>query len=177
MQPKMGSVFLCALLAAACVVPGCQKAGERSDNQPRAVSEVLSTQRTRTTIVPTLDTPLAKSGNAVWCAAFQVAWNQARDDMVGAPLRIANAQSVADRLNGSLVTKAALPPGSYYAAAGRLEDGIIETIHSQMSTCITNSLNFRASTNASRIRASFRTCTLRRRGSRSVFALTRAVRR
>jgi hypothetical protein len=129
----MHSVFVATLLTAACLVPGCQRASERSDYQSQAAPEVLSTQLTGTKIVPTLDTPLAKPGNAVWCAAFQVAWNHARDDVIGSPLRIANAHSVADRLNRSSVTKAVLPPRSYYAAAGRLEEGIIETIHSQMS--------------------------------------------
>jgi hypothetical protein len=94
---------------------------------------VCSTELVGTAIVPTLDTPLAKSGNAVWCATFQVAWNHARDDVVGGPLRIANAQNVADRLNGSSVSEAVLPSDTYYAAAGRLEDGIIQTIHDQMA--------------------------------------------
>ncbi len=84
-------------------------------------------------IVPTLDTPLGQSGNAVWCATFQVAWNRARDDVIGGPLRIANARLVANRLNSSPVTEAALPSGSYFAAAGRLEDGIIETIRREMT--------------------------------------------
>ena len=131
MRQKLGSLWL-ALLAVGCVTLGCQKAGERSDYQPRQVPTISSTELTGTAIVPTLDTPLANSGNAVWCATFQAAWNHARDDVIRDRLRIANAQPVADRLNESPVTKAALPPGSYYAVAGRLEDGIVEAIHKDM---------------------------------------------
>jgi hypothetical protein len=40
---------------------------------------------------------------------------------------------VADQLNGSLVTEAVLPSDTYYVAAGRFEEGIIQTIHQQMS--------------------------------------------
>ncbi len=133
MQQKMHSLFLVALLAGGCAVLGCQRVGERRDYRPRVLPTVSSTQLTGTAVVPTLDTPLAESGNVVWCAAFQVAWNRARDDVIGGPLRIAKAQPVADRLNGSSVTEAALPPGSYFATAGQLEDGMVETIRSEMS--------------------------------------------
>lgn len=124
---------LAALLAAGCAVVGCQEAAERSDYQPRVAQAVSSRELAATEIVPTLDTPLAEHGNAVWCATFQVAWNRARDDMIGGALRIANAQHVADRLNNSSVTEAALPPDSYYAVAGRIEDGIVETIQGEMA--------------------------------------------
>jgi len=131
MRQKLDSLSL-ALLAVGCVTLGCGKAGERSDYLPRQVPTISSTELTRTAIVPTLDTPLANSGNAVWCATFQAAWNHARDDVIRDRLRIANAQPVADRLNESPVTEVALPPGSFYAVAGRLEDGIAETIHQDM---------------------------------------------
>ena len=129
----MKFVFLSVLLTAGCLMLGCQKAGEHHDYQPRVVTPVTSTQLDGTQIVPTLDTPLAESGNAVWCATFPVAWNRAREDVIGGPLRITNAQAVADRLNNSPVTETALPPGSYYAAAGRLKDGIIETMRQEMA--------------------------------------------
>lgn len=130
---RMDFLRLAALFACGCFVLGCQRAGERSEYQPRVVPAVSSTQLDGTEIVPTLDTPLGQSGNAIWCATFQVAWNRARDDVIGGPLRITNAQLLADRLNNSPVTEAALPSGSYFAAAGRLEDGINETIRHEMA--------------------------------------------
>jgi hypothetical protein len=110
-----------------------QGCAERSDYHPRVVPTVSSTQLVDTEVVPTLDTPLAKAGNAVWCASFQLAWNRAKDDVAGGPLRIANAQEIADRLNRSPLAEDAFPPGSYFAVAGRLEDGIVEKIRAQMA--------------------------------------------
>lgn len=133
MKREKRSLLLAALLGVGCVVLGCQRQGERTEYQPRETPAVSSTQLSEILIAPTLDTPLGESGNAVWCATFQVAWNHIKDDVIGGALQIANAQPVADRLNGSPVTEAALLPGSYYAAAGRLEDGIVETIHEKMA--------------------------------------------
>lgn len=133
MGPKKNSLRLAALLASGFLVLGCQEAGVDSDYQPRATQAVSSTQLAGLEIVPTLDTPLAPSGNAVWCATFQVAWNRARDDAIGSPLQITNAQPVANRLNSSPVTEAVLPAGSYFTAAGRVKDGIIGTIRQEMA--------------------------------------------
>lgn len=129
----MSYLSIAALLAVSCAVLVCQTGGERSDYAPRAVTTVRSTQLAETKIVPTLNTPLGKSGNAVWCATFQVAWNRSKDKVIGGPLQIANAQPVADRLNSSPVTEAAMPPDSYFAEAGRIDDGIVESIHHQMA--------------------------------------------
>lgn len=129
----MHSLRLATLLAVGSMMLGCQKSGERSDYQSRVAPVVSSSQLTETEIVPTLDTPLAESGNAVWCATFQVAWNNVRENIIGEPLRITNAQNVANRLNGSPVTKESLPADSYFTAAGRLEDGIVETIRRDMA--------------------------------------------
>ncbi|MCC6508635.1 MAG: hypothetical protein IT423_05990 [Pirellulaceae bacterium] len=133
MRRKIDSLLLAAMLAGGCLVPGCQKAGQRSDYQPRIARTVSSTQLVGTEIVPTLDTPLAETGNVVWCATFQVAWDRLCDDLIGTPLQIANAQVVANRMNNSPVTEAVLPSDSYFTAAGRLEDGIIATIRKEMT--------------------------------------------
>ncbi|HQX51027.1 MAG TPA: hypothetical protein PLR25_14030 [Planctomycetaceae bacterium] len=83
MKHKMSYLSIAALLAVSCAVLICQPGGERSDYAPRAVTTVRSTQLAETKIVPTLNTPLGKSGNAVWCATFQVAWNRAKDKVIG----------------------------------------------------------------------------------------------
>lgn len=132
MQPATFTAVLAALLGVCCSLPGCRKPGKLTAYNPREVPKISSERLTRTTIVPTLDTPLPKSGNALWCATFQAAWNRAKDEAVRDSLRIANAQQIADSLNRSPVTEQVLPPGSYYAVAGRLRDGIIATIHRDM---------------------------------------------
>ena len=79
----------------------------------------------RTVIVPTLDTPVPASKNVIWCSSFQLAWNHLKDDVVKAPVQVANAQVIAERLNRAPQSEADLPEGSYYATAGSVDDGIV----------------------------------------------------
>lgn len=124
---------LVILLAAVCLFLIVRYNWDRSDYQPPAMPALSSTDMVGTEIVPTLDTPLAESGNAIWCATFPIAWSRLCEDVIGGPLQIANAQSVANRLNNSPLNERALPPRDYYCEAGRLEDGIVATIRRKMS--------------------------------------------
>ena len=47
--------------------------------------------------------------------------------------RIANAEAVAQRLNDSRFSESHLPKDSYYATAGRVEDGIVGRIQQEMN--------------------------------------------
>lgn len=133
MGRKTCLVVVAVPVVVVCIVWSFQESGELSDYQPRSVSPIVSTSLNATTVVPTLDTPLVDAGNAVWCATFQAAWNHACEDVIRGPLRITNAGEVAERLNASQVSDETLPPGSFYVAAGRHEDGISGAIHAQMS--------------------------------------------
>jgi hypothetical protein len=86
----------------------------------------------RTVIVPTLDTPMPSGKNVIWCASFQVAWNKLKDDLCKGPVKLDRAQETADRLNRASATEADLLEDSYYAAAGFVKDGILQTIESEM---------------------------------------------
>ena len=87
----------------------------------------------QTEVVPTLDTPLSEGKSAVWCSSFQLAWNELNQEVFKGSVRLRNAQDVADRLNRAKQTKADLAPGSYYAAAGLVRDGIVERIQREMA--------------------------------------------
>lgn len=87
-----------------------------------------------TVIVPTLDSPLPEGKSAIWCASFQLAWNRLKDDVAGEPIRLANAQDVADRLNRARSSKIDLEPDSVFAAAGLGRDDIVRRICSEMSS-------------------------------------------
>lgn len=95
----------------------------------KATPEVTFTE---TVVVPTLDTPIPASKSAIWCASFQLAWNRLKNDVVKEPIRLKNAQEVADRLNKAEVSENDLEKGSYYAAAGLVADGITEKIKEDM---------------------------------------------
>jgi len=88
---------------------------------------------TRTAVLPTLDTPIPEGMSAVWCASFEVAWKEFGSKVVRGPVRVRNAEEVAERLNRSRVSVNDLPPGSFYAAAGLKNEGIVDTIRAEMS--------------------------------------------
>jgi hypothetical protein len=92
-----------------------------------------STQLRETVIVPTLDTPMPKGKNVIWCSSFELAWNRLRNDVVKEPVRIKGAESIANRLNASTASEADLMPESVFAAAGRTSDGIVERIRREMA--------------------------------------------
>ena len=100
---------------------------------PPIAYEGDSTGLEQTVIVPTLDTRMPPGKNVIWCSSFQVAWNHLRDDAIKAPVKVANAEEIADRLNRAPQSEADLPEGSYYAAAGFVGDGIVETIQKEMA--------------------------------------------
>jgi hypothetical protein len=87
----------------------------------------------QTVLVPTLDTPMPDGKNVIWCASFQLAWNEFRDDVIGEPVQIKGAQEIADRLNASTITGTVLEPADYYAKAGFIEDDIVEAIERDMA--------------------------------------------
>ena len=101
--------------------------------KPGVAFEGDSDRLLRTIIVPTLDTPIPKGKNVIWCASFQIAWNHMRDDVVKAPLQIQNAEEVAGRLNRGKQSEVDLPTGTYYAAAGFAEKGVAEIIREKMA--------------------------------------------
>jgi len=91
-----------------------------------------STRLEQTVIIPTLDTPLPEGKSAVWCASFQLAWNELKDKVVKEPIRLTGAEEVARRLNESPVRSEDLTPDLYYANAGRVKEGITSQIREDM---------------------------------------------
>jgi hypothetical protein len=92
-----------------------------------------SDQLRHTVVVPTLDAPIPERNSAIWCASFQLAWNALVDDVVKEPIRLENAQSIADRLNNAKQSVKDVNADAVYAAGGLAKDGIIERIQSQMA--------------------------------------------
>jgi hypothetical protein len=84
-------------------------------------------------VVATLDCPLPAHQNVVWCSSFQLAWNEVRDNVIGEAVKVVGAEALAERLNTGGPSVADVEPGSVYAAAGRIEEGIVDTIEEGMS--------------------------------------------
>jgi hypothetical protein len=91
-----------------------------------------SDQLGRTVVLPTLDSLIPDGKSAVWCGSFQLAWNRLRDDVARGPVRLDNAQAVADRLNRGDLSEDDLAPGTAFAAAGLAKDGIAGKVREEM---------------------------------------------
>ncbi len=87
----------------------------------------------QTLIVPTLDTPMPPGRNVIWCSSFQLAWNEVRDKVIGAPLAVPDAAEIAARLNAATQSVSDLDAKSVYAAGGRIKDGVRERIGKDMA--------------------------------------------
>ena len=92
-----------------------------------------SSELDSTIILPALDSPLVKGKNNIWCSTFQLAWNELKDDVIQAPIIIADSQEICDSLNNASQSKKDLSAKSYFVAAGKVSDGIIPTIESGMA--------------------------------------------
>lgn len=109
-------------------------APQRAEYAARTATFSDSSERLKqTTIVPTLDTPLPSGRNVIWCSSFQLAWNELRDTVIGAPLEVVGAQEVANRLNAARESASDLDTKSVYAAGGWVSKGIREMIIKDMA--------------------------------------------
>lgn len=86
-----------------------------------------------TVILPTLDTPMPKGKNVIWCSSFQLAWNQLKDNVIREPVKLIDAEEIANRLNLAKQSHADTSDESCYAAAGFVKDGILEKIRTEMA--------------------------------------------
>jgi hypothetical protein len=94
--------------------------------------DIDSNSLQQTVVVATLDDPLPEHKNAIWCATFQMAWDKLKQDIIGEPIQIPEAQELADRLNRLQFPTGSIEEKSYYAAAGFVGKGIIEQVQKEM---------------------------------------------
>jgi hypothetical protein len=132
---KPGLIVPLALVVIAGVVAAVviSRKGADAYKPPPLAFDGSADQLKATVIIPTLDTPMPEGKNVIWCASFQIAWNEFRDDVIGEPVKITGAQEIADRLNNSPITKDVLHAKGYYAKAGFVQDGVIEQIKKDMA--------------------------------------------
>lgn len=86
-----------------------------------------------TVVVPTLDSPMPAGRNVIWCSSFQLAWNEVRDNVIGAPLEVPEAAELAGRLNAAEQSVSDVDAPSVYVAAGRIKEGVIDRIEKEMA--------------------------------------------
>jgi hypothetical protein len=98
--------------------------------EPEAID---SNDLEQTSIIATLDSPIPKYHNVIWCSTFQMAWNKLKNDIIGEPVEVPGAEKLADRLNQAKFSTKNIEAESFYATAGFLEDGIIAEIQDEMT--------------------------------------------
>jgi hypothetical protein len=118
-----GSILLMALviLAAFCSVDCGPADSAMTFNGP---SQVLKA----TQVVATLDAPIPKGTNAIWCASFLCSWKVMEQDLTGGPIALEGNPPIVASLNEAPDPRGWLPEGALYTAAGRLDQGIGQTI-------------------------------------------------
>lgn len=83
---------------------------------------------TATQVASTLDMPIQKGKNLIWCASFLAAWKALQEDIVHDPVQLAKAAESCNRLNLAQDPREYIPEGCLYASAGWVNEGIIPTI-------------------------------------------------
>ncbi|MCP4614042.1 MAG: hypothetical protein GY845_35595 [Planctomycetes bacterium] len=98
----------------------------------KEAKNINSTDLKETSIAATLDCPMPEHKNVIWCSTFQIAWDRLKNDIIGEPVKVPEAEELAKRLNQAEASKTDLEEKSFYSAAGIVKDGIIEEILTEM---------------------------------------------
>lgn len=65
----------------------------------REVEPIDTSDLKQTAVVGTLDCPMPEHKNVIWCSTFQMAWDKLKNDVIGEPVRVRDAEEIASRLN------------------------------------------------------------------------------
>jgi hypothetical protein len=100
---------------------------------PTSISELVDVPLGQTILVPAFTGAIPQGKNVIWCATFQLAWDRLKTDLVGEPIVLGSAgEALSRKLNSATFPKNALAEDSFYAAAGRAGDGIVQMIQREM---------------------------------------------
>jgi hypothetical protein len=72
-----------------------------SPNESQASPEYFAGPFQETVVVPTLDTPMPKGKNVIWCGTFAMAWGELSTKVVKEPIRLKDAGEICGRLNAA----------------------------------------------------------------------------
>ena len=81
-----------------------------------------------TRVAPTLEAPIRKGTNTIWCASFLAAWKSLETDIANEPVTLQGAPGVALSLDRAPDPRPSIPEESLYVAAGWNDNGITDQI-------------------------------------------------
>jgi hypothetical protein len=96
--------------------PVAEAAHDALSGEPASIRADASDLR-GTVVTPHLECAITGDKNVLWCATFQIAWNELCD-LLGGPVQCPAAQEMADALNKKAVTRADVDEASCVAMAG-----------------------------------------------------------
>jgi hypothetical protein len=85
-----------------------------------------------TVVTPHLDWPLGEGENVLWCATFQIAWNEL-SSLAGGDIHMVNEDAAVRILNWKAVTASDLDDTTYVAAAGIAGSGVVARIRTDLA--------------------------------------------
>jgi hypothetical protein len=89
---------------------------------------VAAESLTETDVLPHTAGPLTPGRNYVYCATFQMAWDELRDGIFVGPIKLSGSPPMADVLNAGSAKGLDLDEASYLARAGLVKDGVLNEI-------------------------------------------------
>ena len=118
-----------ALLLALSFLPVCSR---ESDTKPALVTTDAAKDLKNTIVTAHLREKHQPGKNLLWCATFQLAWDELSGILKG-PVQLKDEPEMAAVLNARLVTKGDLDDASYVARAGFGKDRIVEAIREELN--------------------------------------------
>ncbi|MCD4824537.1 MAG: hypothetical protein K8S55_08010 [Phycisphaerae bacterium] len=94
-------------------------------NIPKAAFQADADELKGTIVTSHLEQKIPKDKNVLWCATFQLAWNELMD-LAGGPLRMPNQPSMVDVLNQRKVSGNDVNSENVVVMAGLVADGVLE---------------------------------------------------
>ena len=113
----------------AILIAGCAADSSVAPAQPDVA---LPAPPKNTIVTARLDEPITRGKNVLWCASFQLAWNELMDYADG-PVTMTDAPPMVAYLNRRTFTKTDIDANSYVALAGRVADGTIAKARKQLA--------------------------------------------
>lgn len=83
-------------------------------------------------ILGTLDAPLPKGKNALWCGSFLAAWKTLETQVASNALALHEPVKLADALNAAADPRSVIPLEALYVAAGWKNKGIVEQVQREV---------------------------------------------
>lgn len=123
-----------------CVLPG--QTSKIQFNLSNSLSEkiqlsiqslkVRSDSLKQTIITPYLDAPIEPNKNLIYCATFQLAWNELKNNIIHQNIELEGNPIDARLLNKQLFDKHEIDKNYYVARSGKLSQSLINSINSEL---------------------------------------------